>query len=159
MINNKTTLVMLVLIILLLIGCSNKIVEYHNYTYRGESTNWIGEFEVSTTQTFKEIDEKPHYDTESEYIFTLTYKGEIEDLLEVQELQYSYEYLYKRSGDTIEKPNDKEIMYKEIIYRKSSEGIRIISPDDVIKVTVEVDGKAETFLLINPDRTFYEIRY
>jgi len=55
MINNKTTFVMLVLIILLLIGCSNKIVEYHNYTYRGESTNWIGEFKVSTTQTFKEI--------------------------------------------------------------------------------------------------------
>jgi len=53
MINNKTTLVMLVLIILLLIGCSNKIVEYHNYTYRGESINWIGEFEVSTTQLLR----------------------------------------------------------------------------------------------------------
>jgi len=63
------------------------------------------------------------------------------------------------TNTAIEKPNDKEIMYKEIIYRKSSEGIRIISSDDVIKVTVEVDGKAETFLLINPDRTFYEIRY
>jgi len=178
MINNKTTLVMLVLIILLLIGCSNKEVNYHNYTYRGESKNWIGEFEVNTTQTFPEIDKKPyhyaelesrftltnidikpHYDTESEHIFTLTYKGEIEDLLEVQELQYSYEYLSKRSGDTIEKPNDKEIMYKEIIHIKNCEGAQIISTDDVIKVIVEVDGNAETFVLINTDRTLYEIRY
>jgi hypothetical protein len=150
---------MLALMILLLTGCLNKELIHHNYTYKGESKDWIGGFEVRTTQTFKEIDEKPHYDTESEYIFTLTYKGEIEDLLEVQELQYSYEYLYKRSGDTIEKPNDKEIMYKEIIYRKSSEGIRIISRDDVIKVTVEVDGKAETFALINENRSLYTIKY
>jgi hypothetical protein len=178
MINNKTTLVMLVLIILLLIGCSNKEVKYHNYTYRGESKNWIGEFEVSTTQTFPQIDKKPyhdtelesiftltdidkkpHYDSESEYIFTLTYKGEIEDLLEVQELQYSYEYLYKKSGDTIEKPNDKQITYKEIIYRKNSEDVQIISRDDVIEVTIEVDGKAETFALINTNRSLYKIKY
>ncbi len=77
----------------------------------------------------------------------------------MQELQYSYEYLSKRSGNTIEKPNDKEIIYKEIIYRKNCEGSQIISTDDVIKVTVEVDGKAETFVLINTDRTLYEIRY
>jgi hypothetical protein len=178
MINNKTTLVMLILIILLLIGCANKEVNYHNYTYRGESKNWIGEFEVSTTQTFPKIDKKsyhdtklesiftltdinikPHYDTESEYIFTLTYKGEIEDLLEVQKLQYSYEYLSKRSGDTIEKPNDNEIMYKEIIYKKNCDGAQLISRDYVIEVIVEVDGKAEIFALINTNRSLYEIKY
>ncbi len=132
-----------ILVLLLTIGCSNKKVTHHNYTFRGQSENWMGEFKVIATETFTKKD-VVEYDSESEEFFTLTYKGDIEQLQSVEEFKYRYEKLYGAGSQSKTGPPE-----KVMVRRTKNKGNAIVRKDEVIKVIVEVDGKTETFELIN----------
>lgn len=110
----------------------------------------MGELKARATQTFTEIDKKTYkqrnYDAVSENIFTLTYKGKIEDLSKVQKIQYFYKSISNEGSGIVENPSE-----KEILHLSSCRGGRIVSKNEVVKVTVEVDGKTETFELISID--------
>lgn len=132
---------------LLLVACSTKEVVVHDYRYTGESEHWLAVFEVKGTGTFTEKDQKIHYESESQTNFTLEYKGALEELSALKFLKYQYDTSARggESTQTFDRPPTTNS------FSSSSGGKNgaIETQDETIKVTVEWDGRKESFELTN----------
>lgn len=127
----KALLILAVVIVLGLVGCKNDNL----YVYKGENEDWKAELRLS------QLDGKIKKE------FILAYKGQADELENIQEISHRYEtptfnsqqrthqYLTERTRDRV--------------YRVVSEedGKLFAEESDVIKVVVELDGESEVFEL------------
>ncbi|QXE21184.1 hypothetical protein B5S50_03540 [Clostridium sp. 001] len=125
-------------------GCSNKDVIKHNYTYKGENEFWTVQYKVNSIYTFTKKDDKLHYEGNSNDTFTVTYKKNISDLSSVKHLQISYKS--SAGGGSIGQNSPRKRTYT---MTSSSTGGATEDKDEVIKVTINLDGKIQTIELKN----------
>ncbi|AZV59034.1 hypothetical protein DMR38_05290 [Clostridium sp. AWRP] len=124
-------------------GCSNKDVIKHNYIYKGENQFWTAQYKVNSTGIFTKRDDKLHYEGNSNGILTVTYKKNISELSSVKHLEISYKS--STGGGSIGQNSPKKKTYT---MTSSTDGITE-DKDEVIKVTINLDGKIQTIELKN----------
>ena len=132
----------------IIVGCSNKEVIKHNYTYKGENEFWTAEYKVNGTGAFTEKDNKTSYESKCSDVFTVTYKKDLSELSSVKNLEISYES--SAGGGEITKDYDDGSSPQETYTMNSgSTNGAIENKDEVIKVIINLDGKIQTIDLKN----------
>lgn len=141
----KIAIILITIIMLFMItGCSNKDVIKHNYTYKGENEFWTAQYKVNSTGTFTKRDDKLHYEGNSRDTFTVTYKKNISELSSVKHLEISYKSSVGSGSIGQNSPRK-----KTYTMTSSGTGGAIDDKDEVIKVTINLDGKIQTIELKN----------
>ena len=79
--------ILIVLVMFIVAGCSNKEVIKHNYTFKGENELWTAEYKVNGTGTFSKKDGKTHYQSNSNSTLTVSYKKDITELSSVKHIE------------------------------------------------------------------------
>jgi len=142
----KAKIILIVLILFIITGCSNKEVIKHNYTYKGENEVWTAEYKVNGTGTFNKKDDKTYYQSNSSSTLTISYKKDLTELSQVKHMEISYESsagASKLNLDFVDNPpNEKTYMLKS-----SSIGGAIESKDEIIYVKISVDGNTQAIQL------------
>lgn len=141
----KTISVLVVIILFILTGCSNKEVVKHNYTYKGENEFWAAEYKVNYTGTFTEKNNKTEYKPYSNNILTVTYKKNLSDLSSVKHLEISYET--NSGGGKLTEDFDSNNPLNQKTYKFRSGGEVIENKNEVIKININLDGKIQTIEL------------
>lgn len=148
----KILVIMLSLVMILIAGCSKKEVNdsyENNYTFQGENDRWEAKFISEGTVTFTEKNSNTDVKTKENELLTVTYKGELSDLSKVKHLEIEYESdlgkgkLEKNYGE------GESISTKTFTLTSSVSGGPIMDENEVIKVTINLDGKEETLELKN----------
>lgn len=145
----KTTSILIAIMLLIITGCSNKEVIKHNYTYRGENEFWIAEYRVNGTGTFIEKNNKTEYEANSNKILTLTYKKSLLDLSSVKHLEISYESSAGGGKLTEDFDSNHPLNQNTYTLKSSNIGGAIESKDEVVKVSINLNGKTQTIELKN----------
>lgn len=140
---------MIVIILLILIGCSNKEVIKHNYTYKGENEFWTVEYKVNGTGIFTEKNNKTEYESNSNHTLTVTYMKSLSDLSSVKHLEISYESSAGGGKLAEDFNNNHPLNQKTYTLKSSSIGGAIENKNEVIKVSINLDGKVQTIELRN----------
>lgn len=144
----KKLLILIALMVFVVAGCSDKNVIKYNYNYKGENTLWTAEYNVKGTSTLIEQTGNPYYETDSKVTLVVTYKKGLSDLSSVKHLEISYESSAGSGKSTLKfdnySPNKKT-------YRIESGGTgrALENKDEIIKVTINIDGKPQTIKLKN----------
>lgn len=144
----KTISLLIIMVILIITGCSNREVIKHNYTYKGENEFWTAEYKVDGTGTFTEKDNKTSYESKSSEVLTVTYKRDLSELSSVKHLEISYKSS-AQAGKITEDYDDGSSLKKTYTINSSSTNGAIENKDEVIKVTINLDGNIQTFELKN----------
>ena len=134
----------LILIMLsLLMGCSETDTIIHNYTFVGENELWTATLKVDGTERFTEDEEgRMQYESECKDDFTLTYKNHISDLSSAKKLKISYKCSVGGGAISTESPHEKS-------YRiQGASNGAMIRQDETILVTIDLDGEIQTFELL-----------
>lgn len=130
-------------------GCSKKDVYKYIYTYHGENKLWKAKYTINSTATFTEKKGTLDGETESNNEFVITYKGKMKDLSNVRHWEISYKNNTgggKRSEDCDE---GKGMTSKIIKMQSSSKNGALPNKDDIIKVTINIDGDIQKLNLKN----------
>jgi hypothetical protein len=144
----KTASILIVIILLSIAGCSNKEVTKHNYIYKGENELWTAEYRVDGTNTFSEKNGKTEYKSNSNNTLTVIYKKDLSELSSVKHLAISYESI-AGGGESNLDFNDNPPNKKTYTLKSNSTGGAIENKDEIIKVNISIDGKAQTIELKN----------
>jgi hypothetical protein len=130
--------------LIFLAACSKEV---NNYSYRfvGESEHWEAEYVFKGTEEWGEKDGRRTYSNENNDEFFLEYKGPVEELSSLKNLEYSYETSAgSGSGATKFDAPPTEKVFKS---GGSSENTGTVNVDGIIKVYVKWDDAEETFEL------------
>ena len=129
---------LLIIILLLIIsGCSNKKVINYNYTFKGENSFWTVEYNVNGKGTPTEKDEKISYEGNASEKLTVTYKKSLSELSSAKHLLISYKSGSSEGNISQYSPREKTYTLEP----NSSGGITEI--DKIIKVNINIDGKPQ----------------
>jgi len=132
------------MLLLIIIGCSNKKVIKYDYIYRGENESWTAEYKINGTATFTEKDNKTSYEDNGGKVLTVTYKGDISELSSVKHFEISY----KGEGLVYDIGDDDSLNQKT--FTLESEGLGAVEDkDEIIKVNINMDGQTQTIELKN----------
>jgi len=132
------------MLLLIIIGCSNKKVIKYDYIYRGENESWTAEYKINGTATFTEKDNKTSYEDDGGKVLTVTYKGDISELSSVKHFEISY----KGEGLVYDIGDDDSLNQKT--FTLESEGLGAVEDkDEIIKVNINMDGQTQTIELKN----------
>lgn len=134
--------------LLIITGCSNKEVLEHNYIYKGENGFWTAEYKVNGTGIFTKNNGRTEYENHCDKVFTITYKEDISKLASVKHLEISYKSGVS-GGNITEDYTDGLKAEKTYNMKSSSSGGAIENEDDVIEVSINLDGETQTFELKN----------
>jgi hypothetical protein len=129
------------MLMVILTGCSDV------YIYKGENENWTGEYRVIVTEEYKKKDDVVRYESNSEDAFNVTYKHKLSDLASVKKIEITYE-TKKTSGKLTQEFTDTPPKDRTFSMGGGSSGATLKKEDDTVKVTINIDGKIETFDLI-----------
>lgn len=140
--------IFIIMILLIITGCSNKEVIKHNYCYKGENEFWTAEYKVNGTGTFTENNDKTEYDSSCEKVFTITYNKDISQLASVKHLEISYKSRTANGKITEDYSNGLK-PEKTYTLKSNSSGVAIENKDEVIDVTINIDGEIQTIELKN----------
>jgi|GEM_PF-3345884 len=147
----RTTLLIFFILTLLLTGCTEKepesdIIVPTEYFYYGENESWRGDYRVTGFRTF-DGEDPSQFSGDYEYILTVVYKGQPEDLYDVEKLEI------RSKGEL------KEIIYRDTFLRtqnmeptytvKSRSRSLEVLKDETIHVTITMDDKTEKLELTN----------
>lgn len=138
------------LIIFILAGCNKKDVTRYSYTYQGETELWKAAYKVDTTVTFTEKDGKLDGETDGKGMLVIEYKGELADLLYVRHSELSYEYTHGKEILTKNYGDGESITSKVFTLNSSRSGVPL--KDDIIKVSINMDGNIQTLELTNKNK-------
>lgn len=138
----------IILVILGTTGCSKKNVINHNYAFKGENELWIAEYNINGTQEFIEKDGSTNFKSECQKEFSITYKNDISELSSIKNIVISYTSSTSK-GEIVEDYKDGTQAEKTYEIQSSATGGAIENKDDIIEVTVNIDGNIETFELKN----------
>jgi hypothetical protein len=142
----KTINILIIMLLLIITGCTKREDIDHNYVYKGENEFWSAEYRVNGTSTFTEKNGKTEYDSNANNVFTITYKKEISQLSAVKHMEILYKSSVAGGKITV---NDGEAKEKSYTTKSGGTGGAIENKDEVIKVTINLDGKLETIELKN----------
>lgn len=123
----------------------------HNYQFIGESEHWEAVYSYEASEIWGENDNKQTtHSSKENYVFTLKYKGSLEELSSMKNLEYTYETT-SSSGTKTEQYNEPP---SEKVFTTSggSEGGALVGEGEVIKVNVKWDDSEESFELHNKDK-------
>ena len=133
--------------LMLLSACSE--TTENDYKFSGESKQWEAEFFYNGTEIWGEKKGIKTYSNEDSHKFVLKYKGSLEELSSLQDLEYSYETNFSSWNKTqqfTEPPQT--VMFSN---SGDSSGAKV-SEDAVIKVNVKWDDFEESFELHNKSK-------
>ncbi|KAB2334437.1 hypothetical protein F7731_14575 [Cytobacillus depressus] len=141
-------IITLLLTIILLTACSE--TTKYDYKFSGESEHWEAEFSYKGTEKWIKKDGINTYSNEDNYELVLKYKGSLEELSSLQNLEYSYNTNSSGGGETknfTEPPST-------VIFSSSgaSKSGAKVSEDEIIKVNVKWDDFNESFELHNKSK-------
>ncbi len=120
----------------------------HHYVFTGSGEYWSAEYEVTATETFHEKNNKTDYGSNSSNHFKLLYNRELAELSGLRKITYSYKGTGNGGSGTEEFTDPPKS--KEVISRSAGGGNGAFErKDSKIEVTVEWQGKTETFYLLN----------
>lgn len=146
----KTSFLVLgtLLIMIFISGCSNK--NSNSLTFKGESEDWTAEYKVDNIDISINKDGNNVYTADK--TLTVTYKNDLTDLSKVKMWEISYEVdRLSRSGAQSETRNDNGSPISNKTFVISIGGsipdYIIEDKDDVIKVSVNIDGKVQNLEL------------
>ncbi|WP_186430555.1 hypothetical protein [Clostridium sp. BSD9I1] len=144
----KLNCILIVMILLMVTGCSSRKNISHNYIYKGENELWSVELKVNGTVTFNEKNGKAEYDSICDRVFTVTYKKDLSKLSSVKHLEISYK---SSAGDSklTEDYNDSPPNKRTYTMKSGGRGQAIENKDEVIKVIINIDGKIQTIDMKN----------
>lgn len=134
------------LTVLFLTACSNQEVSDYDYSFTGESEHWIAEYFVQGTEKWGKKNDIVTYSNEGNHIFTLKYKGTLEELASVKTLGYSYET--NTSSGLSDMEFDEPLTEIVFTSRGRSTGAKV-GEDEIIQVHVKWDDAEESFELHN----------
>jgi len=63
----------------------------HNYQFIGESEHWEAVYSYKATEIWGRIGKQTTHSSKDNYVLTLKYKGSLEELSSMKNLEYSYE--------------------------------------------------------------------
>lgn len=144
----KATVILISIMLFMIVGCSNQEVIKHNYTYKGENEFWIAEYKVNGTGTFTKKDNKTSYESKCSEVFTVTYKKDLSELSSLKHIEISYKSS-ARGGKITEDYDDGSSPQKTYTMNSGGTGGAIENKDEVIEVTINLDGNIQTIELKN----------
>ncbi|WP_458353592.1 hypothetical protein [Peribacillus frigoritolerans] len=121
----------------------------HNYQFTGESEHWEAVYSYEGTELWGENDGQTTHSSKDNYKLVLTYKGSLEELSSMKNLEYTYETTTSSGSKTeayTEPPSE-----KVFTIGGGSENGAIVGEGEVIQVNVKWDGFEESFELHNKD--------
>jgi hypothetical protein len=125
----------------------------NTYIYIGESNHWIAKYKVNWEKV--KINSKEQYEIKATRKLTLKYKGKLSELFSAKQLNYS---LRRNNGGGRGKTNLKYLYnYKKFMLYKlgctnsqsCSVGKSIEDKDEIVKLTISLDGNTEIIELKN----------
>jgi hypothetical protein len=143
----KTVSILIIMLLLIITGCSKKQVVNHNYTYKGENEFWAAEYNVNGEGTFTEKDGKTEYESISDTVLTVTYKKDLSGLSSVKHLEISYESSAGGGSLTESYDSNNPLDKKTYTLKSGGTGTAIENKDEIIKVNINVDGETQTIEL------------
>lgn len=145
----KTAVVLLCTLLILLSGCSHKEITKYNYLYKGENELWTAEYSLIGTGTCTKENDRLHYDNDCKEVLTVTYKNDVSELSNVQNLKIEYEI--GSSGGSLNANYDSSnpLKHKTFKLQGGGKGISIPHKDSVMKVKVTLDNDEQIFELKN----------
>ncbi|WP_156289804.1 hypothetical protein [Oceanobacillus salinisoli] len=131
----------------LISACSNnEEVTEHSYLFTGEGHVWSAELRYEAEERWgKDADDINTYSSEDDYNFTLTYKGDLDDLASMKQLDY--EFKEPTGGGSSSLTFDEPVSVKEFTSRGGGTGA-ILREDMVVSVEVRWDDNEESFELV-----------
>ncbi|WP_373845173.1 hypothetical protein [Clostridium sp.] len=144
----KMVITLITIMLLIVTSCSNKNLIKNNYIYKGENEFWTAQYKLNATGTFTKRNDKIHYDGNSNKTLIVKYKNDISQLSSIKHLEISYK---SSAGDGKITEDYNNGSPKEKTYTMSSSSTSGIIEDknEVIKVTINLDGKIQTIELKN----------
>lgn len=138
-------IVVLLLTLIVLTACQEIETIKHEHKFIGESEHWEAEYSFKLTEVQRESDGTSITNSKNDHNFFLKYKGTLEELSSVREINYSYE-TNNGGGSAKEEftAPPKEVTYK---ISGGSKGWEEIGEGVVIKVNVKCGNFEETFEL------------
>ncbi|ADC52195.1 hypothetical protein BpOF4_20999 (plasmid) [Alkalihalophilus pseudofirmus OF4] len=136
----------IIVITVLLTACSNEEVVNDRYTFIGEGAYWEAEYVFESEETQKEKNGRTTYSTINSDVFTLSYKGDVEEMQTIEKIEYNY----KTSAGEGSGSREFDEPPTDITLRSnSSDNGAKVYEDEIIPVIVKWDGLEETFELLN----------
>lgn len=140
-------LLTLTLILIAATGCTKKDEVNHHYVFLGENEDWTIQYEVEGKDSFKKKDETLTYEGNSDTIFTASYKKEASNLSTYDKIDISYQSSSK--GGSISEEIIKDNPQTSYSIKSSSKSGVNLSSDDIIKVSINLDGNIQLIELHN----------
>lgn len=138
--------ILMIFILLMITGCTNKNVVKHEYTFKGESKSWIAEYKISGEEIFGEKNKRVDYTSRCDKLLTVTYKNDLSELDSIKHIEISYKS--SSSEGKISEDYDDDIRPSQTYTNKSSSGNGSIeNKEETINVTINIDGNVETIKL------------
>lgn len=130
-------------------GCSNKEMVKHDYTYKGENEFWTAEYKVKGESGFVKKGDNKLHKSDSRSILTVTYKKDLSELSSIKHFKISYKSSTGETGRSYQSDKNNPLNKKTYTIENTSKDTVIESKDEIIKVSIDIDGKVQTIELKN----------
>ncbi|MDF2905473.1 MAG: hypothetical protein K0R34_794 [Herbinix sp.] len=140
----KIKLILFLLIIITITGCSGKDVNRYYHDYRGKSELWDVYYYERSALTFWTEDGTLQHDTTTEVTFTAVYKNNPDDLSKIHQLEIGYET--GLTGSSMCEYYDEGGPDRRAFTITSSSGL-VANETDTITATIQIDDHTETIVL------------
>ncbi len=141
---HKIKFILLLLLIAALIGGCDKETTKYVYDYKGESEYWEVHYHENSRLTFWTEDGTLKHDSTSEVTFTAVYKGNVNELDKVQQLEIGYDT--GLGGSSFCENYSEDGPARRAFTITSSNGL-VANEVDVIQATLRIDDYTETIEL------------
>lgn len=145
--------ILIIMILLILTGCSSEENIKNNYIYKGENEFWTSNYNLNYIGKPTEVYGNTYYES-YESTLTLTYKKDLSELSSVKNLIIYYYFNVGGGGLNIENSKIQPLKKTYTIKGESSSsgsgsGGVIGNPDKTIIVNIDIDGKIQKIELKN----------
>ncbi|MDF2942384.1 MAG: hypothetical protein K0S01_1242 [Herbinix sp.] len=141
----SVVLIGILLFIVTLVGCSKLFSKA--LIFKGESEDWKADFRVYNIETSTNEDGNDVYTADK--TLTVTYKNDLADLATVKTWEISYESVWYGGKQSETLTNNSSITDKVFTINcgGGQSDLRIENKDNVIKVSVNIDGEIQNLEL------------
>ncbi len=140
----KIKLVLVLLLMITIAGCSDKDVTKYYHDYKGESELWEVYYHEKSVVTFWTEDGILKHDTSTEATFTALYKNDIKELTKIRQLEIGYDA--GLTVGSISENYNEDGPDRRAFTLSSSNGL-ITHEAEIIKATLRIDDYIETIEL------------
>ena len=133
--------------LIILTACSHKKTDNYAYTLKGESEHWESEYFVEGRDVWKEKNNRTTFSSDHNHTFTIIYKGPLEELSTLKNLEYAFEAAAHNGGGSQE--FDEPPISKILVSHRGGGGGARVQEDGVIQVTIKWDTFEESIELRN----------